>query len=194
MARSRSQAVADAIAHRIISNRQERHSFSTMYSDALEQEAIEMAKSPSCVTDSMNIADTPAQRAYLASLETPKEQQAHAEPSGEVSRVGSSTDKPRVAQTPYPGNDNPVSDNMSVNSTDGGAFTVKRDTYTQVEGRGAGPSTYRGQGDVAKASTDKAADNGGVRSTVGQFQTSKHLPNEKLPFTSPVAGTEGDRA
>jgi hypothetical protein len=83
---------------------------------------------------------------------------------------------------------------MSVNTADSAGFTVKRDTYTQVEGRGAGPSTCRGQGDVAKESTDKAADNGGVRSTVGQFQTSKNLPNQKLPFVSSTAGTEGDRA
>ena len=144
----------------------------------------------------MNIADTPAQRAYLASLETPKQQQSHAEPSAEVSRIGTSTDKPRVSPTPYPGNDNPVSDGMSTNSDAGiaGAFTVKRNSYTQVEGRGAGPSTYRGQGDVAKAPLDKAADNGGVRSTVGQFKTSKNLPSQKLPFVSSTAGTEGDRA
>ena len=191
--RTRSEAIAANVMRRVMDNNKKRARYH-LADEIYERFETMSTKSPSCVTDSMNIKDTPLQRAYLASLEKPAEQQAHAEPTAELSRIGTSTDKPRVSPTDYPGNNNPVSDNMSVNTTDGGAFTVKRDSYTQVEGKGVGPSTYRGQGDVAKAAVDKAADNGGVRSTVGQFQTSKNLPNQKLPFTSPVAGSEGDRA
>jgi recombination DNA repair RAD52 pathway protein len=183
--------IADEIAKRIINNTSGRKHFSTLYADALESTAIKlMSKSPSSTTTGMNIADTPAQRAYLASLANPAQQQAHGEEP--VSRLGSSSDKSRVAPTSYAGNDNAIVDGMSVNSTDGGAFTVKRPCYTQVEGKGAG-ATDNARGTASPADPLKGNDHN-VRETVGQSQSSKHLPNQKLPFASPVAGSEGDRA
>jgi hypothetical protein len=191
MPRTKEQMISAAIAKRVLSHEKKRTR--TIIREEYERYFDTMANQSSSTMSGLNVQSSDVVVAKRpAPLMTPQEQQSHAEEP--VSRLGSSTDKPRVSPTDYAGNNNAIVDNMSVNSTDGGAFTVKRDSYTQVEGKGAGPSTYRGQGDVAKAAVDKAADNGGVRSTIGQFQTSKDLPNQKLPFTSPVAGSEGDRA
>jgi hypothetical protein len=61
VSRTKQQAIADAIARRIMANTKKR--FSSLHADAIEE--IYMSNSPSPVTTSMNVNDTPAVREPL---------------------------------------------------------------------------------------------------------------------------------
>jgi len=86
----------------------------------------------------------------------------------------------------------PVADNLSISAM-GVNSQVGRPTAKPVDFKtitGSYPGDHRSKpGDVAKATLDKAADNGGPRKDVGQFRSSRF---ESEPTTQSFAGNLAD--
>lgn len=164
---TRSEAIAEHIAKAILKNTRRR--FSSLYADGLsefEKEVI-MANG-SVVTSGMNANPQPR----------PAQLQDNHDNLSLGERLGSAEHtQPKVSPNQNGQPFTPPTDNagMSTDSTDGGPFVVKRDTYTQLVGKGAGPSSYKGQGDVVAASLAKAVDNGGPRKDAGQARLTSKL-------------------
>jgi hypothetical protein len=194
----RNEAIAAHIAKQVMANTRKR--FSALHADALsefEKEAIKMSKSPSCTTSGMAVESSNVVVARRpAPLETPAQQQADALASASVNRVGSADHtQPRVSPNQNGNPFTPPTDDqgISTDASDGGAFTVSRDSYKQLEGKGAGPAAERATKDGVTDSLATATDNGGARSAMRGQQNSKFYNENKNPnFKSTPVGLDSD--
>lgn len=170
MSRTREQAIADAIARKILSNTRKR--FSTLHSEALFEVSNMSNEKSSSVTSSMNVSDTPAARAAIG-REIP--------------------DNPQSLAAAAPARLTPAVSSDSINSGMSVTSQVPAPAATPVDFNGLTSDAYPGDhrqklGDVVKASLDACTDNGGPRNSVGQFKNSKS--DNGAPFQTTVDSTE----
>lgn len=158
------RAIADAIAKKIMARTQKR--FSSLHDEAVRE--VFMSNSPSPTTTSMNVKDTPASREPL---------QANAMPN-----AASEGQQARNAGA----NGGTINSGLAVNDTQ---FKVAIPAIQRVK-----DGTTRSLGDVARSSVDRAADNGGPRNRVGQFDKPSTGAPEKFGSGSGESEYEGTGA
>jgi len=151
MARSRSEAIADAIARRIMANTRKR--FSTLHAEAISEVYMNTRNTTPCTTG-MAVGDSEASRTPIDTGSNT----AALEAEGQKPLAGAS-------------DNGKVTSGMTVGSqvNVGGIKPVDRKTLT-----GSTPGDFRKSGDFAKASVDEIANAGGPRDAAKQFQNSRN--------------------
>jgi hypothetical protein len=195
MGRSKEQALADHITRQVLDNRNRRTR--NVIQDARE-EFFKMANSPSCTTSGMSVNSSNVVVARRpAPLEAPAEQQAHA---GDVRTGSTKTDTyratPNQNSLPYTPADSRGVDGLATDATAVPDMPlgaeVKRRSYTQLEGKGSGPSTVTSVKDSVTATLDKLANDCDPRCQMKGQQNSKFYQEDGKSFKSTPTGLDSD--
>jgi hypothetical protein len=167
---TKQERIAAHIANRILNNTRKR--FSSLHEEALERELFMANERSSTTTTNMNVADTPASRAPVQTNKIPFQK---------------FLDNEEAASMQRPNMD--ASSNTSGMNANANQIPIVVKPVDRLTIQGSYPGDSRSKpGDTAKASLDKAADNGGPRNSVGQFKSSKF--ETQPPFISTVPQTQ----